>query len=59
VDVPDYGHAAPFLQLHARGFCGDDGGAHGYTVLWMKANANFELQTAGATAHVLAIRLLQ
>jgi hypothetical protein len=29
------------------------------SVLWTKANANFELQTAGATAHVLAIRLLQ
>ena len=40
---------------------------HGYpdqrmtagSVLWMKANAKFELQTADATAHVLAIRLLQ
>ena len=29
------------------------------SVLWMKANAKFELQTADATAHVLAIRLLQ
>jgi hypothetical protein len=29
------------------------------SVLWMKANANFELKPSGATAHVLAIRLLQ
>jgi quercetin dioxygenase-like cupin family protein len=29
------------------------------SVLWMKANASVELQTAGATAHVLAIRLLE
>jgi hypothetical protein len=29
------------------------------SVLWMKANANFELQPSSATAHVLAIRLLE
>lgn len=29
------------------------------SVLWIKANANFELKPASATAHVLAIRLLQ
>jgi hypothetical protein len=29
------------------------------SVLWMKANANFELKPSGTTVHVLAIRLLQ
>lgn len=29
------------------------------SVLWMKANANFELKPSGVPAHVLAIRLLQ
>jgi hypothetical protein len=29
------------------------------SVLWVKANANFELKPSGVTAHLLAIRLLQ